>query len=118
MPAKEKIEDARRQGQFEGRVEAKLDAIVNKTDTIIANHATLEGRVREGEKMILGHAEILKESTRMHEELFSNYKEIREVVDVLVADKNKTRGILVAIGLITPVMTAVITAVIIKALTQ
>jgi hypothetical protein len=109
-----RMEDARRQGQFEGQVLATLGEIKNQVGAINTNQITVESRVRTVETAITTHGENFKESERVHGELRDQISTLTTHVDALVKYQTLQRGIIIALGVISTVISPIVTALILK----
>jgi len=117
MPkSKEQIDDARRQGQFEGRVEQKLDDIKLKMENFNVSFGTLEARVRSNETQLTTHNEMFRDSQNTHKELFEKIKDLADISNNVVNYQTKQRGFLIAAGTLGPIVASIITASILKVL--
>jgi len=115
MPkANERIDDARRQGAFEGRIEAKVDGLISSVDALVKQNTSLDGRLQSIENGRSGTEEKFKDSEKVHEDLYKQLGAQATVVDGLVKYQSVMRGIIIAIGVIMPVLTSLITAYLIK----
>ena len=110
------MEDARRQGQFEGQVLATLSEIKNQVSAITSTSASLESRVRTNEGLITTHGEAFKESERVHGELQDQIKALATNVDGLVKYQSIQRGIMIALGVLSTIITPILTALILQAI--
>jgi hypothetical protein len=114
--ANERMDDARRQGQFEGQVLTSLDSIKKGMDTFNTQFAGLEGRVRINENTLGSHTQLFKDSDGIHQELYNQIKNLAEIVTGIVTYQNRQRGVILAITVVTPIITTIIAAVILKAI--
>jgi predicted ester cyclase len=105
--SKEQIEDARRQGQFEGRVETKLDNIHTKVEGIVTSQTGFDSRVRKVENDITDLPDLKK-----------HVESLASSVDGLVKYQSTQRGVIIALGVLSTVITPIITALILQQLTK
>lgn len=108
------MEDARRQGQFEGQVLTSLLDIKKGMDAFNSNFALLEGRVRTNESNIGNHTQLFKDSDVVHQELYKQIEGLAGIVTGIVTYQNKQRGIVIAATIVTPIVTTVIAAAILR----
>lgn len=114
---REQLDDARRQGQFEGQVLTTLADIKGKMEGITQTTSGMDARIRNTETTLVAHAELFKDSDRAHQDTDSRLSTVTTTIENLVASQNKFRGFLIAAGTIGPILASVITALILKALT-
>jgi predicted nuclease with TOPRIM domain len=118
---KEQIEDARRQGQFEGRVETKLDTIHTSLEAIKATTGGLETRLRNIEDSKSGLDEKFKEITssfansdKVHEDLYQQIGSVSQTVSNLIKYQSTVKGIMIALGILSTVISPIITTALLK----
>ncbi len=110
----QQLDDARRQGQFEGQVLTTLTAIKAQVDAIGAGQSNLETRVRTSENTINTHTEGFKESERIHTEFATQLRTVTDNVDGLVKYQSLQRGVIIALGVLSTIITPIITSFILK----
>lgn len=110
----ERMDDARRQGAFEGRIEAKVDGLVLNMDALVKQNTGFDSRLRNIEDGKSGSDEKFKDSDKVHDDLYKQLGAQASVVDGLVKYQSVMRGIIIAIGVVMPVLTSLITAFLIK----
>ncbi len=116
MPkADSRMDDARRQGQFEGQVLTSLVDIKKGMDAFNSNFVSLEGRVRTNEKTLGNHDQKFIDSEEAHKEMFKQIGELAKIVASLVQYQDKMRGVILAVLVVMPVVTTIIAAIILQA---
>lgn len=119
MPkADSRQEDARRQGQFEGRIEAKVDGLITSVDGLTKINTGLDTRLRNVEDGKSGLEEKFKDSDRTHEDLYKQIGTVNDTVTAMVKYQNLMRGVIIALGVISTVISPIVTALILKAINK
>ncbi len=107
----EQLEDARRQGQFEGEVKTTLTSIHIKVEELgknmILNQGAMERRLRTVEDV-----------TGDIPELRKHVDGLADSVSSLVRYQSVQRGVMIVLGILSTVITPVITALIISYLVR
>jgi hypothetical protein len=116
MPKNDRQEDARRQGQFEGRIEAKVDGLITSVDSLTKINTNLETRLRGVEDGKSGVDEKFKDSERTHEDLYKQIGVLGDSVTAMVKYQNLMRGVVIALGVISTVISPIVTALILQAI--
>lgn len=106
-----KLEDARRQGQFEGEVKTKLNNIDYKVDDLVKTvgnaNTLMDGRVRKIEETIGDLPDLRK-----------HIENVTSNVDNLVRYQSMQRGIIIGLGVLSTIITPIVTALILRQLTR
>lgn len=111
----ERLDDARRQGQFEGQVLTSLADIKKGMDAFNTSLSGIESRVRINEKIVSHHDQLFIDSNGVHDELFKLIKEQGTVLQSLVVYQERTRGVILVVMLIMPVILTIVSSLILKA---
>lgn len=113
--------DARRQGQFEGQVLASLEHIKTQITQLSSTSNGQTAKIQSLELLSQSVADrekiLSSEKIKEHEEIHKLISGLSTTVSGLVEYKSTIRGGLIALGLAGPIVSSVITALIIKWIT-
>lgn len=120
---KKQIEDARRQGQFEGRVEEKLNFIQNSLGAIDKTTSGLDTRLRNIEDSKSGVdekfndvSEKFKAFDKLHETFTNDLNSLSETVTNLVKYQSTVKGIVIVLGILSTIVSPIITTLILRSI--
>jgi len=109
-------EDARRQGAFEGRIEAKVDGLILSVADLVKTNTSLDGRLRNIEDGKSGIEEKFKDSDKIHTDLYEQIGKLTDSIAAIIKYQSIQRGVMIVLGVLSTIITPIITALIIRAL--